>query len=158
MRRPYHFDEATTESQLARMALNAIDDILRYSMVSEPHKEIPGNASAFVRNARDAKIRALSILNSYHVATRYKGFHVILDLMEKFGIRLACEVQFHSPESIATYVDTHPLYEEFRVSKDLPKRQALHDEIESMYASLPNLELSGHGFPISVTNRIFARP
>lgn len=155
---PYAFDDVESQAQIARMALSEIDDVLRYSVLSEQHDEIPAHASLFLKQTRAGKMTVVSILNSYHQLSRYKGVHAILDLEERFSFDMECEVQFHSPESISAYSDTHESYEALRISSDLAARQELHDSIAARYAEVDDIALTGHGYPVQVTNRVLRRP
>ncbi|WP_426996287.1 hypothetical protein [Pseudarthrobacter sp. N5] len=155
---PYDFERIDNDRDLVRTVLTRIEDILRYSVLSAPHAAMPQVASAFIRKARDLKMRVTEIQNSYHSANRYKGLHAILSLAEKFQMRLSCEVQFHSSESIAASKETHTDYEKFRTSKDTRIRQSLHDRIAARYAELDDVVIHGQGFPIEVTKRSYPRP
>jgi hypothetical protein len=158
LRHPDDFDQVQKDVDAVRVALKRVEDILRYSVLSAPHVGIPAIASSFIRKARDVKIGATEIQNSYYPANRYKGLHTIFSLAKKFQLNLSCEVQFHSAESVAAYRETHADYEIFRVSKDAKIRQSLHDKIAARYGQLDDLDMNGHGFPVEITKRIYRRP
>lgn len=155
---PYAFDGLESIAAIANAALGKIDDVLRYSVRSQAHKDIPMHASLFLRKAGLGKMSALSVLNTYHPESRYKGLHAILSLREKFNFEMACEVQFHSPDSIEAYEATHVLYEQLRVDENLANRQRLHDDIAARYELVENLTIGNNAFPVPITDCVYRRP
>ncbi|QOT15751.1 hypothetical protein [Paenarthrobacter sp. YJN-5] len=155
---PYRFSNVSTQREMAHIALSLIEDVLRYSVLAEEHAELGGSLHSFIAIARANELDLRCVLNSYHPTSRYKGIHAHFGLHDRFALEMWVEVQFHSPESVEAYHDTHSLYEEFRVARDLGERQALHDQIEARYATLENVVLSAVQLPVPITDRVFARP
>lgn len=155
---PYAFDGLESTAEIAKLALRRIDDVLRYSVRSEAHKDLPMHASLFLRKAGLGRMSVVSVLNTYHPESRYKGLHAILSLQERFSFDMGCEVQFHSPESIDAYEATHLLYEQLRIDEDLANRQQLHDEIATHYERVENIAIGNNAFPVPITDRVYRRP
>ncbi|MEE2523306.1 hypothetical protein [Pseudarthrobacter sp. J47] len=155
---PYAFDGLASIAEIARAALRKIDDILRYSVLSTSHDDVSVHASLFLEQVHSDGMSVVSILNSYHEGSRYKGLHAILSLQHRFDLDIDCEVQFHSPESIDAYVCTHEIYEELRTTEGLEERQAFHDIIAARYQLVDDIMVDGNIFPIPITNRTLRRP
>jgi hypothetical protein len=142
---------------MVRLILVDVDDALRYSVLSSHFSNIVADACSFLVQANNGAFVVTRITDMYHPASRYKGLHANMD----YGAhpeKIVLEVQFHSDESLLANADTHLLYEEFRVSKDLARRVALHDEIQEHYSKVPDIDTRSARFPVEVTRMVFERP
>lgn len=108
-----------------------MSDAVRYTMMQES-----GDYTATAENA-------LSKLAAEGYSLRQKNFWAPGDPYQGINVAVTSpdgqkfELQFHTPESLAVKDRIHPMYEQFRVSKDNNKRAQLWNEMTELAATIP---------------------
>jgi hypothetical protein len=108
-------------------------DSLRYTAVF-PHEGYTEGVEATLDAAAKAGYQTVMRENYWGGGDDYDGFHTILRGPDGLDV----ELQFHTPESLATKEQKqHPIYEKFRASKDAHERWQLWQQMTANAAEIP---------------------
>jgi SPP1 gp7 family putative phage head morphogenesis protein len=126
-------------------ASGQIHDTVRYTMKFDNKKYVTGVAST----VDDLRARGYTVTtrNNWVKGNPYYGVNA--QVVTPDGVKM--ELQFHTEASLALKAQTHPIYEQLRVSRDPVIQTALHDDMTALASGIkfPSGDLGLLGEPIA---------
>jgi hypothetical protein len=120
-----------------------VRDVLRYTIVTSRHEEIPNVAEMAMAGLWDRGLLPVAASESYYDGSPYKGLHIGLKELRfqvDAGAGLVFELQVHSEVSQAAKDETHRFYEVLRdLDAPIAERIAAEELCVEISRRVPNL-------------------
>lgn len=132
--------EDETEVDIAALMYGPrITDVLRYTVIIDTARYTPGVEAAMARFEGDRSTKTIDLKNYWSGNDTYQGINDVFAVTAPAlpSGYLNFEVQFHTPESFASKMDAHALYDQFRRTRDPDAKRALWARMAELAAAVP---------------------